>query len=92
MLVVIERKLDEVDKKVKSVSMERGLQKKQLENSLNKNRQEQEQLRARLSQLEEEDRDLTGRINRNNELQAAAEKVSTFEQLHHQFRCDNMYL
>ncbi|XP_065910412.1 myosin heavy chain, striated muscle-like [Dysidea avara] len=73
-LQTIERKLDEVDKKVKSVSMERGLQKKQLENSLNKNRQEQEQLRARLSQLEEEDRDLTGRINRNNELQAAAEK------------------
>jgi len=65
-----------VDKNVKAVSMRRGQQKRLLENELSKNRQEQDQLRARLRQLEEEDRDLTSRIERNAELQKTAEMVT----------------
>jgi len=65
-----------MDKNVKVVSMRRGQQKRQLENELSKNRQEQDQLRARLRQLEEEDRDLTSRIERNGELQKTAEMVT----------------
>ena len=56
--------------------MRRGQQKRLLENELSKNRQEQDQLRARLRQLEEEDRDLTSRIERNAELQKTAEMVT----------------
>jgi len=63
-------KLDEVDKKVTAVSKQRGQQKKQLEDALIKNRQEQ--LQARVRQLEGEDGDLTGWIDRNIELQATA--------------------
>ena len=65
-----------MDKNVKAVSMRRGQQKRLLENELSKNRQEQDQLRARLRQLEEEDRDLTSRIERNAELQKTAEMVT----------------
>ena len=78
---VLDRKLDEVGRKVKVVSTERGKQKKQLEADLTKNRQEQEQLRARLRQLEEEDRNLTGQIDKNVKLQTAAENVRNYQPL-----------
>jgi len=59
--------------------MRRGQQKRQLEYELSKNRQEQEQLEARLKQLQKEDRDLTGQIRENDELQAAAEMVRHYK-------------
>ena len=62
-------------KNVQAVSTEREQQKNQLQYALNNNRQKQEQLRAALRQLEEEDRDLTSWIRKNVDIQTTVEKV-----------------
>jgi len=70
------KKLGEVDKNVKAVSARRGQQKRKLQDDLTKNRREQDELQARLRQLEEEDRDLSSQIKRNDQLQATVEMVT----------------
>lgn len=64
-----------MDKELNRVRRVRNTAQEELNGKLQENRNEQRQLRQRLSMLEDEDRQLTGKIKENNKLQTDADKV-----------------
>lgn len=71
----LDKKLGELDVELKGIKNQRDTVQNDLKLQLQNNRNEQEQLRARLAQLVKEDEDLTDKINQNDRLQVDADKV-----------------
>ena len=69
------KKLGELDSELKKIKMQRDNTQKGLNSKLQNNRSEQEQLRERLRQLENEDAELSNKIDQNNKFQAEADQV-----------------
>ena len=67
--------MGELDSELKKIKMQRDNTQKGLNSKLQNNRSEQEQLRERLRQLENEDADLSNKIDQNNKFQAEADQV-----------------
>ena len=71
----LDKKLGELDSELKKIRMQRDSTQMGLKGKLKNNRDEQERLREKLRQLENEDADLSKKIDQNDRFQAEADQV-----------------